>query len=245
MKRTFMAFAGILLFWEAAALLASLPFLPPPTAVFLELFKQIAGGELLVHLLISLYRVIAALFFAGIPALLLGILSGRNRKVDRIVSPLVYLLFPIPKVALLPIILLFFGLGNAAKIFLVSLIIFFQLFLNIRDEVSGISWKYFDSLISLGGNRTHILFHIIIPAIMPRIFSSVRLSLGTAIAVLFFAETFATRKGIGWFVMDAWARISYQEMYAGIVMLSLAGLLLFGILDLLERRFCRWNENLS
>ena len=225
--------------------MADLSFLPGPIEVAAELFRQIFKGEVLIHLLISLYRVCAALLFAGIPALVLGIFAGRHRGADRFISPVVYLLFPIPKVALLPVILLFFGLGNGAKIFLVALIIFFQLFLNIRDEAKGISRMYFDSLISLGGGRVNQLFNIVIPAIMPRIFSSLRLSLGTAIAVLFFAETFATRKGIGWFVMDAWSRISYREMYAGIAALSLAGLLLFGLLDLLERYFCRWNRALE
>ena len=73
-----------------------------------------------------------------------------------------------------------------------------------------------------------------------RIFSSLRLTLGTAFAVLFLAETFATQTGIGWYIMDSWSRISYTRMYAGIMALSLAGLLFFAVLDLLQRLFCRW-----
>ena len=241
MKRTLPALAGLLIVWWITALLVNKPFLPSPWAVFVELISQFRRGNLGPHIAVSLFRVISALIAAFIPALILGISAGIHKKSDDIISPVVYILFPIPKVALLPIILLFMGLGNGSKIFLVALIVFFQFYLNIRDETHGLNRKYFDSLYTLGGRRSDLLFHIILPALLPRIFSSLRLTLGTAIAVLFLAETFATRQGIGWYIMDAWSRIAYNEMYAGIAALSLAGLLLFGILDFADKRVCRWH----
>ena len=241
MKRTLPALAGLLVVWWITALLVNKPFLPSPWAVFAELIRQFRRGNLGPHIVVSLFRVISALIAAFIPALILGISAGIHKKSDDIISPVVYILFPIPKVALLPIILLFMGLGNGSKIFLVALIVFFQFYLNIRDETHGLNRKYFDSLYTLGGRRSDLLFHIILPALLPRIFSSLRLTLGTAIAVLFLAETFATRQGIGWYIMDAWSRIAYNEMYAGIAALSLAGLLLFGILDFADKRVCRWH----
>ena len=241
MKRTLPALAGLLVVWWITALLVNKPFLPSPWAVFAELIRQFRRGNLGPHIVVSLFRVISALIAAFIPALILGISAGIHKKSDDIISPVVYILFPIPKVALLPIILLFMGLGNGSKIFLVALIVFFQFYLNIRDETHGLNRKYFDSLYTLGGRRQDLLFHIILPALLPRIFSSLRLTLGTAIAVLFLAETFATRQGIGWYIMDAWSRIAYNEMYAGIAALSLAGLVLFGILDFADKRVCRWH----
>lgn len=232
-------FVMTVLWWGLSFLLGK-PFLPPPDKVLIEMIKQFHLGLLGPHLGISLYRVLAALTAAFIPALLLGVWAGRNKNADRLISPAVYILFPIPKVALLPIILLFLGLGNGSKIFFVALIVFFQFYLNIRDECAGISRRYFDSLTSLGGTEVDVFRHIILPALLPRIFSSLRMTLGTAIAVLFLAETFATRKGIGWYIMDAWSRIAYVEMYAGITALSLTGLLLFILLDLAEHLSCRW-----
>jgi len=227
-------------FWWVSSLIINKPFLPDPGLVALEMIRQFREGALTPHLFTSLLRVLAALFFSFFPALILGIAAGRNRLTDSLISPAVYLLYPIPKVALLPIILLFLGLGNLSKIFFVSLVIFFQFYLNLRDETAGISRQYFDSLTSLGGRKTDELRHIIIPALLPRIFSSLRMTLGTAIAILFLAETFATRRGIGWYIMDAWSRIAYTEMYAGILALSLTGFFLFLILDLSESLFCRW-----
>jgi len=242
LKRTLPALAGLILLWWVTSLLVQQPFLPSPWAVFIEMIRQFGNGLLGPHIAVSLFRVISALTAAFIPAFILGVSAGMHRKADNIISPVVYLLFPIPKVALLPIILLFLGLGNGSKIFLVALIVFFQFYLNIRDETHGISRKYFDSLYTLGGGRSDLLFHIILPALLPRIFSSLRLTLGTAIAVLFLAETFATRKGIGWYIMDAWSRIAYNQMYAGIAALSLAGLILFALLDLADKKACRWKN---
>jgi len=240
MKKLIPPLIVLTLLWWAGSLIVNKPFLPGPLPVAGEMIRQLGSGALTPHLAVSLLRVLAALFFSFFPALILGIAAGRNHTADALISPAVYLLFPIPKVALLPVILLFLGLGNLSKIFFVSLVVFFQFYLNLRDETAGISRQYFDSLTSLGGRKTDELRHIIIPALLPRIFSSLRMTLGTAIAILFLAETFATRKGIGWYIMDAWSRIAYAEMYAGILALSLTGFILFLILDLCESLLCRW-----
>jgi NitT/TauT family transport system permease protein len=240
MKKMLPPLVLLIALWWCSSLIIDKPFFPTPDRVVLEMVQQFLMGDLTPHLMTSLFRVFAALIFSFFPALFLGIAAGRSPGFDSLISPAVYLLYPVPKVALLPIILLFLGLGNISKIFFVSLVVFFQFYLNLRDETAGISRQYFDSLTSLGGSKRNELRHIILPALMPRIFSSLRMTLGTAIAILFLAETFATRKGIGWYIMDAWSRIAYTEMYAGILALSLAGFLLFLILDLSESFFCRW-----
>jgi len=121
--------------------LVNQPFLPSPWAVFIEMINQFRKGFLGPHIAVSLFRVITALIAAFIPALILGVSAGMHKKIDNIISLVVYILFPIPKVALLPIILLFLGLGNGSKIFLVALIVFFQFYLNIRDETNGLNRK--------------------------------------------------------------------------------------------------------
>ncbi len=243
MKSSFLSLTILLLVWHCASVLTGFPFLPPPGRVFLVMLEGLGSGELSPHLLISLFRVLAALVLGFLPAFFLGMAAGRSRRADRIISPGMYLLFPVPKVALLPVILLFLGLGNGAKIFFVALIVFFPFYLHIRDEAAGLSSRYFDALHSLGGRRRDAFRHILLPALLPRIFSSLRMNLGTSIAVLFLAETFATRKGIGWYIMDAWSRLDYDEMFAGIMALSLAGLLLFFLVDRAEARFCRWQRS--
>ena len=243
MRASVVSLAVMVAVWHIVSLLARLPFLPPPIAVCMEMIARLRSGELTPHLLVSLWRVIGALTAAFVPAFFLGIIAGRVKHADRLITPGIYLLYPIPKVALLPVILLFLGLGNLSKVFFVGMIVFFPFFLHIRDELVGLDNHYFVALRSVGGNRWDVVKHLLLPALLPRILSSLRMNVGTAIAVLFLAETFATRMGIGWYIMDAWSRLAYREMYAGIMALSIAGLLLFFLIDGAERRFCSWQSS--
>ncbi len=224
--------------WYLTAFLTAKPFLPYPHDVIIHLVTETLEGNMLHHFLISAFRIFAATLLAVIPAALLGLSAGRNEKADSIVSPFAYVLYPIPKVALLPLIMLFLGLGNLSKIFLISLIIFFQLYFVIRDAAKSIDRRYLDSVRSLGANRAELLVHVIVPAVLPSFFTALRVSTGTATAVLFLAETFATVNGLGYLIMDAWARMNYLDMYGAMVSLSLLAALMFTLISLLDRILC-------
>ena len=234
------ALAVLLLFWYLASVLLAKPFLPYPHQVFFSTLKQLAFGSLPKHFGISLFRIGCALVSAAVPASILGLLSGRSRRSDAMLTPFAYILYPIPKVALLPVIMLFLGLGNLSKIFLIALIIFFQLYFVVRDASFGIDERYVDSVRSLGASRAAILFHVIIPATLPSFFTALRVSTGTSTAVLFLAETFASTTGLGWYIMDSWARMNYLEMYGGMVALSMLATLFFILFSFLEKQVCRW-----
>jgi NitT/TauT family transport system permease protein len=238
MKKT--ALIGLLGIWYLVSALISKPFLPPPHTVIIHSLSQLVSGDLAGHLLISLYRITAAMLISMLLAVPLAIAAGRIRIIDHLVSPSARLLYPIPKAALLPLIMLFFGLGDASKIILIALIIFFQLFFVVRDASAGIDSRYIDSIVSLGARKRDVLIHVLIPSILPGLFTALRISSGTAAAVLFLAETFASVTGLGWYIIDAWARLDYHDMYAGIVCLSLVGSALFVLFDACERRFCSW-----
>jgi NitT/TauT family transport system permease protein len=165
---------------------------------------------------------------------------GYFPRADRVLSPIVYLTYPIPKVAMLQIVMLLAGLGEAAKIIMIVLIIVFQVVIAVRDGVKSIPGEMYYPLYSLGAGFTAILREILIPASTPRFLSALRIAMATAVSVLFFTETFGTEYGMGFFIMDAWMRVNYVDMYSGIVVLSAMGLILFAIIDWLERRLCRW-----
>ena len=103
--------------------------------------------------------------------------------------------------------------------------------------------QYLLSLRSLGGTRLQAARYVLLPALFPSLLSSLRIGTGTDLAVLFFAETFGTRKGLGWFVMESWMRMSYVDMFAGILCLGIVGLGIFLAIDALYRRLCRWNRS--
>jgi len=148
-----------------------------------------------------------------------------------------------PKVAFLPILMLFLGLGDASKVALMGLVIFGQLFVTGRDAAKSIAPALLDSVRILGFSRLSIVRLAIVPSTIPELMSALRVSMGTAIAVLFLSETFASIDGLGWYIMDAWSRIDYPDMYAAILALSLFGLVLYLIIDAIEAYLLRWRQN--
>ncbi|MFA6365675.1 MAG: ATP-binding cassette domain-containing protein [Candidatus Hydrogenedentales bacterium] len=237
-----LAASAIALLWAGLSFILKKPFLPSPVLAASRFGEKIADGTLFVHIGASLRRIFFALIIAGPPAWALGLLSGRVKAADTIASPLVYLLHPLPKVAFLPILMLFFGLGDASKVALMGMVIFGQLFVGGRDSAKAISSSLIDTVRSLGVRGGGILRHAILPATLPSLLSSLRISLGTAIAVLFLSETFASMDGLGWYIMDSWSRVDYPDMYAAIIALSLVGLVLYLALDALEILALRWRE---
>jgi NitT/TauT family transport system permease protein len=234
-------FLVILLAWQAFSLLFSAALVPPPLAV-LRLFLELLPSVLWRHALASLARVGAALAVSLAAALPLGVAMGRVPLLDRILSPAAYLLYPVPKIALLPVVLLLFGIRDFSKVLIVALVLFFQLLVVIRDSVRHLEPQYLLSIRSLGARRLQVFRWVIWPYLLPRLISALRVGSGTALAVLFFAETFSTRYGLGFMIVDSWMRIDYPQMFAGIVGIGLVGLLIFAALDWLEARACRWQR---
>jgi NitT/TauT family transport system permease protein len=229
-------------FWALGAALAAKVFFPGPLAVLPAMRRLASSGVLARHAGASLFRITGALVTGFFSATALGIAAGRSPVLNRLLSPLIYLLHPLPKAAFLPVIMLVLGLGEAAKVFLLGFIIFGQVLVGVRDAAIRTPPELIDSVRSLGAGSAGLLRHVIFPAMLPELFTSLRISLGTALAVLFFTETFATNSGLGYLIMDAWTRLSYPEMYAGILAISFLGLAFFALVDAAEFLTCPWNR---
>jgi len=232
------AFASIVAVWSLISYLISSPAIPNPYVVLLSFIHQLKGN-LLQHFLVSAYRVVYSIFLALSFAIPIGLLS-HEKKVDNFVAPFIYLLYPIPHIVFLPLIILFFGIGDLSKIVLISLIIFFQILVTTRDAARNVNDYYIYSLLSLGATKKDVYLHVIFPFVLPKILTAMRISVGTSIAVLFFVESFATNRGLGYLIMDAWSRADYPSLYAGIVSMALLGFILYIILEFVEKKVCRW-----
>jgi NitT/TauT family transport system permease protein len=245
-SKHFIIFIVLILFllaWNGIAQLVNKNFLPTPFITFKTLITLAKSGVLLIHIEASLSRILWTLIWSFIPAAGLGLAAGRNKKWNTIISPIIYITHPLPKAAFLPLIMLFFGIGEISKIILLSFTIFGQIVLTARDAANRIPENLIHSVRSMGSNRWQIILHGIIPAVLPDLFTSLRVSLGTLMAVLFLAETFASSSGLGFLIIDAWTRIAYPEMYAAILALSFLGLILFALTDIAEIIFCPWRHN--
>lgn len=242
-KRTFLWYLlGLCLFlagWYIIAKIIHLPIVPSPFLV-LENLVDIFMKYIAIHGFYSLGRMVAGLVFAVIVGVPIGMCMGYFPKCDRILAPLVYLTYPVPKIALLPILMLLCGLGELAKVLMIFLIIVFQVIVSVRDGVKSIPKETYYPLYSLGASFWDVFSEILLAASMPKFLSSIRVAMATSISVLFFTETFGTQYGMGYFIMDAWLRVNYLEMYSGIIVLSIIGMILFGIIDFFEKKICHW-----
>lgn len=243
-KRFFAFIYGFILFhllWYIASLLLQNKALPSPIEVY-SIFKGPFLDDIWGHLTASTMRILKGLCISVLLGLPIGLLMADFPKINKLFSPLLYLTYPIPKLALLPIVFLLLGIGETAKITMLVLIIVFQIIISTRDAGINIPDENYHVLTSLGANRWKKLTLITLPAILPELLTAVRISIGTAISVLFFTETYGTTKGMGFYIVDSWMRIAYKEMFAGILILSFLGLVLFFIIDLLENYLCEWKK---
>jgi len=231
-----------LLLWQVLAWLVHRPILPPPTAV-IPVFLQLAAGELGLHFLASAARVLAAIFLAIAVALPIGLGLGLAPGLDRAVAPLIAIVYPIPKIVLLPVIYVLMGITDVSKVFLIALIIFFQILVVIRDEAAKLHPELILSVRSLGAGRRALLRYVYLPASLPAVLTALRISVGTAIAVLFIAEQSLTTRGLGYYiVVETYQVLRYPEMYAGILAMSLLGLALYMVIQRIEMRVYRYQE---
>lgn len=229
------------LVWFLAAVTLRMPVLVNPIEVYSRLGAVLREG-MWTHLAASLWRIILGLAVSLFLALVTALFMFRFRKVGGVIDAVVYFLYPVPKLALLPVVMLLMGLGDAAKVTMIVLIILFQLIVAIRDSLRQIPRESFLTLTSLGAGSLQLLRHLILPSVLPDVLSALRVATGTAISVLFVTETYGTDRGMGYYIVDAWMRVDYLDMYAGIVLLSLTGFLLFLLSDLTEWLLTPWRR---
>jgi ABC-type nitrate/sulfonate/bicarbonate transport system permease component len=228
-----------LLLWQALAWIVRRPILPAPWQV-LPVFVSLLRGELLYHLLASAGRVLAATLLAALIATPIGLGLGQMRRLDRVFAPLIAIVYPIPKIVLLPVVYVLFGITDLSKVLLIALIMFFQILVVVRDEAANLRPELLLSVRSLGAGRRALFRYVYFPASLPAVLTALRISIGTAIAVLFIAEQSLTSYGLGYFiVVRTFQVLRYPEMYAGILAMGVLGLALYFLIDALERRVNR------
>jgi NitT/TauT family transport system permease protein len=233
-----------LLAWVVAAgvlpLRARSNIMPGPLEVlpvFAAELPRALGG----HFLVSLWRVVASMVLAVVLAAPAGLAMGQSKRLNQLFSPLLYLTYPVPKVVLVPVLVLFFGVGDLSKIVVITLILFFQVLVLVRDAAANLRPELINSVRSLGAGRRALFRFVYIPASLPAVLTALRVSVGTAVAVLYVAELYATRQGLGYYIfLQGSSLFNYPAMYAGIVAMALLGLGLYFAVDWLERRLCPW-----
>jgi ABC-type nitrate/sulfonate/bicarbonate transport system permease component len=232
----------LLVIWEAASRLGWLDsrFFPPPSSIVTELFALIGSGELMVDLGWTLQRVVIGFCLGAIPAIALGLVMGLSPTLSAILRPIIAVIYPIPKIALFPLIMLMFGLGETSKWVIVAIAVFFQVFFSTFAGVANIERIYIDVATNFGASRWQAYRLIAMPAALPFIFTGCRLGIGMALIVVVVAEQFGTKTGLGYLIWRSWQIFEVRDMFVGFLMVALLGYgiqLAFGVL---ESRVVRW-----
>ena len=239
-RHLLLAILVLLVVWQIVAMIINRPILPPPIEVG-RVFIQELQDDLIYHFLVSLWRVLASTALAILIAAPLGLILGQSKRLNAVISPAVYIIYPIPKVVLVPIILLIFGIGDIPKILIIFLILFFQILVLVRDQAASLRPELIQSVRSIGAGRRALFRFVYIPASLPAVLTALRQSIGTAVAVLYIAELFATQWGLGYYIyLNGSTFFNYPAMYAGVIAMSILGLGLYFSVDWLEHKLCPW-----
>jgi len=228
--------------WKTLSDRLHMDMLPAPEMVAVAFWAALRQSAFWGHVGASALRACAALAASWLIGFPLGILIGFHPRIDRIVSPMVFMTYPIPKIVFLPVVLVLFGLGDLSRVLIITLIVGYQILVSCRDCIVHLPRQYVISIRSLGGGGWHTFRHVLVPAALPEGFTALRIGVGTAVAVLFFVESFATEQGLGFLIMDAWGRFDGTSMFVAIAGMSLLGVSLYETVNLLERGLCDWKR---
>ncbi|MBN7772297.1 ABC transporter permease [Clostridium aminobutyricum] len=218
--------------------------IPSPAAIwnsFLDLIQNgYKGHTLWAHLFASLRRLFIAYFFAVITAIPLGLLSGYSEKIKAVFEPIIAFIRPLPPLGYYTIIILWMGIGDSSKIFLLFLGAFAPIFVSCVAGVTRVKQDYIHRAMTLGANKRQIFFHVIFPSSLPDLFVGLRNAMSGAYATSVAAEMVAAASGIGWMVLDASKYLRSDVIFVGIIIMGITGIMLDQILLYLEKKIIFW-----
>jgi NitT/TauT family transport system permease protein len=234
----------LLFFWEGVSRNHWVPplFLPAPSAILAEGWQMVKTGAIFPHLLASLIRILSGFMIACILGLGVGLLIGFFRIPEAVGNPILAAAFPIPKIAILPLLILWMGIGEAPKIAVIVLGVFFPMAINVYTGVKNVDPLLIKAAISLGSNRARIIVKIIFPSILPMIFAGMKLGMGIALLLVVAAEMVAADAGIGFMILNAADLMQTKRLMVGLVILSLLGIFFNWLFQKLEQLIVPWKK---
>jgi NitT/TauT family transport system permease protein len=233
---------GLLLLWQILVQAGRINplFLPAPLSVLAAMWEMTRSGELPWAVLVSLNRVAQGFVYGAVLGVLLGLIAGAVRWVEDLLDPWVAAVYPIPKSALFPLFLLWFGLGNTSKIVTIAVGVLFLVLVNTMTGVRAINPTLLKAARDLGASRLQIFVKVILPGALPNIFTGLRLGAGMALILVFITEIEATKAGLGFLLWEAFQLMDTRHVFVGVVTFGLLGVATTWLLQWLERVTCPW-----
>lgn len=216
--------------------------LPTPYAIVRQFFRLVVSGEMLDHFRISFIRAMLGFVLGGLAGFLLGISTGLGKIVERTLDPSLQMLRTVPLLSLIPLFILWFGIGEFSKALMISLGAFFPVYVNTFLGIRSVDMKLFEVSRIFQFSKWQQIHKVIIPAALPNILLGVRLSLGVSWLVLVVAEMMGTSAGIGYMIQDARAYSQTDVVFVGIIIFAIIGKLSDSVVRVLEKRWLRWRD---
>ena len=231
-----------LILWEGFArigMISSL-FFPPPTVIFLTFIRMIADGKLLSNMVVTLWRVCLGFILGGFPGLILGLAMGWSRRARMVFDPFIAAAHPVPKIAILPLIMILFGIGESSKVVVVAVSTFFPMLINTVAGVTQISPIHYEVAKNYGANLTKIFTRVIVPGSLPLILAGARLSLNIALLISIAVELVAAQKGLGALIWLAWQTLRTEELYVSLAVTATLGIIFNLLLQRISLHLVPW-----
>jgi len=235
---------ALLLLWQLLswAKVLDARFVPSPLTIFEGAVVLIRSGELWTHLSVSLVRLGAGFLLGTIPGIAVGLVMGLSRYVRAGLDPIVAATYPVPKIAILPLIMLYFGIGETSKIVIIAIAVVYLVLINTMVGVMTIDPIYFDVAKNYNAPWRKLFTRVIIPGALPLIFAGLRLSLGVSLIVIVSAEFIAAKSGIGYLIWSSWETLLIENMFVGIIVITVLGVVSTFLLKELERALIPWRK---
>jgi NitT/TauT family transport system permease protein len=241
---SFLSPIALLLLWEILARVGIVDtrFFPAPSQILSTLVGMLKSGQLQDDTLISMTRLAVGFLVGGIPALIIGVIMGLNSTLRAMIDPLIAATYPIPKSSILPLALLVLGLGEASKIFMVAIGVFYPIAMNAMAGVREINKVYLDVGHNFKASRWDVFRTIALPGAMPMIMTGVKLGVGMGLVLIAIAEMVGAKSGLGYLIWNAWETFAVDQMYVGLFVIALIGFALTLILNELEKVLVPWKS---
>ncbi len=232
---------GLLLWeWFSRAGRLSPLFFPAPTTILASLYHMLLDGKLALNLGATAERLAIGFAFGGLAGLLLGLAMGWSQRLRQIVDPLIAAIHPIPKIAIFPLIMIIFGIGETSKIVAISIAAFFPMLINCMTGVRHLNPVYFEVTKNYRASRWKTFSRVIVPGSLPLILTGTRLAINMAMVIAIAVELLAAKEGLGVIIWFSWQTLRIEELYASLVVIALLGIGVNLLLQFLSKRLTPW-----
>jgi ABC-type nitrate/sulfonate/bicarbonate transport system permease component len=230
--------------WQLAVNLglAGTQFFPTPGSIWRTFISLVENDTLQKAIVYSFKNVLLGFIYGSVGGFVLGMLLGTARRTRMAMESLIYGLYTVPKLALLPLLLLIFGLGAAPQIALIAMSVFFLVLIPVIAAFTSVPLSYRETGRSFGASRFQMMRHVLLPAALPATFVSLRVASGAAVLVMVAAEYVDGSQGLGYLIWNSWSLFLVKEMYVGIIVVSILGVIFTRIVVEIGRRISPWAE---